>query len=140
MINIFLLDLATFVRLILIRIFILVFLCPSIYCYFMQSIFRIRATNAVFYANTFASTLAYLRCMRFMCDTCVSWSSRNYKPQAKSAWIRTAMDYCALIRQNKLQVCIIHGSRASYGVLFLSRRSQSVQFNATVLKRMVSTF
>lgn len=93
-----------------------------------------------FTTHTLASVLACLRRVRFTCDMRVSWSPRNYKPRAKSARIRTAMDYCTLIRQNKLQVCIILGSRASYGTLFLSRPSQSVQFNAAVLKRMVSTF
>lgn len=74
--------------------------------------------------------------MWFTYDTCVSWSPRNYKPRVKSVWIRTAMDYRA--RSSARITLSLHNTRFSCFVApFLSRHSQHVQFNATVLKRVV---
>lgn len=137
MINILLLDLVTFVRLILIRIFILAFCVLQFTTISCKASFVLGPLMQYF-------TQIHLHQRWRVSDVCDSRVIRAYHghreiTNRKRSQPGLELD-CALIRQNKLQVCIIHGSRASYGVLFLSRRSQSVQFNATVLKRMVSTF
>lgn len=135
MINVLLLDLVDFDQDFYFR-----FSCLPVYCNFSQCVFHIRTVSAVFYDKYVCISVGMYH---NVCDSCVICAYHGHREITNREQSQSGLELpwtIALIRQNKLEVCIILGFRASYGVLFLSHRSQSVQFNATILKRMVSTF